>query len=496
MVSVQRGAYNGGNFYITTTLPYVNADPHIGFAMEIVQADIIARYQRMLGREVFFNTGTDEHGQKISDAAKEAGTLPQTYVDGYAEQFSILKNKDRGLNVSWTNFIRTSSPEHKAAAQEFWRRCLDAGDIYKKKYQTKYCVGCELEKTDSELEGGKCSIHPNLSIQLIDEENYFFRFSKYQDPLRALYESRMDFVVPDFRFNEIKSFVSRGLQDFSISRLKSKMSWGVPVPDDSEQVIYVWFDALVSYISTLGWPHDIDNFKKWWVETGGVVQFAGKDQIRMQAAMWQAMLMSAQSASPEKELIASKQIVIHGFITSGGQKMSKSLGNVINPFDLVKEYGTDAVRYFLAREVSFFEDSDVTVERFKEAYNANLANGLGNLVSRILKMRSNYHVDVVIEKSEPSEVYTNAFLDLDPKKAADFVWEEIGNLDRLIAEREPFKKIKTDEVAAKKDIAMMVVKLYEIGVLLTPFLPATSEKILSLVQENKAPETPLFPRKE
>src|SRR3989339_1348713 len=232
------------NFYITTTLPYVNADPHIGFALEIIQADAVARYQRLLGKEVIFNTGTDEHGLKIYRKALETKEDPLDYCNRYAARFDALKQV---LNLSYTNFIRTTDIPHMAAAQEFWRLCQNNGDIYKKNYKVKYCVGCELEKTDSELVDGKCAIHPNLSLEIIEEENYFFRFSRYQEKLLALYEARPDFVVPDFRFNEIKAFVERGLEDFSISRLKSKMSWGVPVPDDPKHVMFVWFDALVSY---------------------------------------------------------------------------------------------------------------------------------------------------------------------------------------------------------------------------------------------------------
>ena len=314
--------------YLTTTLPYVNADPHIGFALEIVHADAYARYRRLSGDEVFFNTGTDEHGVKIYRQALAAKKDPQAFTDEYAAKFDRLKE---GLNLSYDNFIRTTDPKHKAAAQEFWKRCEAAGDIYKKAYKIKYCVGCELEKTDSELVDGRCPIHPNLELEIIDEENYFFRFSKYAPFLLKLYEERSDFVLPDFRFNEIQKFVERGLEDFSISRLKEKMPWGVPVPGDDSQVMYVWFDALVNYISAIGWPSDEETFNSWWP----VTQFAGKDQIRQQAAMWQAMLKSA-GLSP------SKQIIIHGFITSGGAKMSKSLGNVINPFSIVDEYGTDA----------------------------------------------------------------------------------------------------------------------------------------------------------
>ncbi|MFC1721155.1 methionine--tRNA ligase, partial [Patescibacteria group bacterium] len=360
------------NFYLTTTLPYVNADPHIGFALEIVHADIIARYRRLLGEEVFFNFGTDEHGQKVYQEALKAGKTPQEYVDGYAAKFDELK---KALNLSYNNFIRTTDPCHIAAAQEFWKKCDANGDIYKKQYKAKYCVGCELEKTDSELVDGCCPLHPGKELEIREEENYFFKFSKYQDKLLELYKSNPDFVLPDFRFNEIKRFVEGGLQDFSISRLKDKMPWGVPVPGDDEHVMYVWFDALVNYVSAIGWPDDMEKFEKWWP----VVQVAGKDNLRQQSAMWQAMLMSV-------DLPTSKQVVIHGFVTSDGKKMSKSVGNVINPFDIVNEYGTDALRYYIAREFSPFEDSDITMEKFNVAYNANLANGIGNLASRIMKM--------------------------------------------------------------------------------------------------------------
>ena len=242
-------------FYITTTLPYVNADPHIGFAFELVSADIIARYKKLQGHEVFFNTGTDEHGVKVYRKAMEEGKEPQSYVDEYAEKYRALIT---ALGISSDiHFIRTTDQVHKKAAQELWRRCAAAGDIYKKKYKIKYCVGCELEKTESELQNSRCPVHPNLELEIRDEENYFFRLSKYQERLLTLYGEQGDFVVPAFRLNEIRALIKeKGLEDFSISRLKSKMPWGVPVPDDETQVMYVWFDALVSYISTLGWPAD------------------------------------------------------------------------------------------------------------------------------------------------------------------------------------------------------------------------------------------------
>src|SRR3989338_312621 len=363
-------------FYLTTTLPYVNADPHIGFALEIVQADALVRYRRLLGDEVIFNTGTDEHGQKIYTQALEAKKDVKAYCDEYAARFDGLKAT---LNLTYTRFIRTTDEHHVEAAQEFWRRCDKAGDIYKKTYQVKYCVGCELEKTDSELVEGRCPVHPKMTLELIDEENYFFRWSKYQQVLLDHYEKHPDFVVPDNRLLEIKNFVAGGLQDFSISRLASKMPWGIPVPGDESQVMYVWFDALVNYISTLGWPKDETNFKAFWPG----VQVAGKDNLRQQSAMWQGMLLSAG-------LPMSKQIFIHGFITAEGQKMSKSLGNVVNPYDLVAQYGTDAVRYFLLGGLPSYEDGDFSKKHFEETYTAKLVNGVGNLAARTATMLEKY----------------------------------------------------------------------------------------------------------
>ncbi|MFA5987765.1 MAG: methionine--tRNA ligase, partial [Candidatus Paceibacterota bacterium] len=288
--------------YLTTTLPYVNAEPHIGFALEIIQADAVARYFSLRGDEVFFNFGTDEHGQKIYEKAIEQKKDPQAYVDEYAAKFDKLKE---ALNLSYNNFIRTTDAHHVMAAKEFWKKCDAAGDIYKKNYKIKYCVGCELEKTESELIDGKCPIHPSKELEIREEENYFFRFSKYQKALLDLYAKTPNFVLPESRFNEIRKFVEGGLEDFSISRLKSKMPWGVPVPGDDDHVMYVWFDALVNYISAIGWPDETDKFNAWWP----VIQFAGKDNLRQQSAMWQAMLMSAG-------IVPSRQIMIHGFIIS------------------------------------------------------------------------------------------------------------------------------------------------------------------------------------
>ena len=470
-------------FYITTTLPYVNADPHMGHALEFVHADIIARHQKLLGKDVFFNTGTDEHGIKIYKKAEEIGVSTKDYVDTYASRFKELLKE---LNISEDNFIRTTDRGHKESAQAFWKKCEEAGDIYKKNYKSKYCVGCELEKTDSELVDNKCPLHPNLEIEIIEEENYFFKFSNYQKKLLKLYEDNPNFVLSRARLNEIRAFVERGLQDFSISRLKEKMPWGVTVPGDEAHIIYVWFDALVNYISAIGWPDNIDKFEKWW--SGMTVQIAGKDNLRQQSAMWQAMLMSAG-------LPPTKTILIHGFINIGGQKMSKSLGNVIDPREIIKEYGADALRYFLSREVNTFEDSDMTMERFKEAYNANLANGLGNLVSRVMKMGNTYNVQAN-KDSLLKHSYAGKFLEnFEIQKAADEIWEQVGDLDSFVQKEEPFKKIKTDPEKAKKDTQYLLNEVYKIGYELQPFMPETAKKIMDVVTKNKMPE-PLFKRAE
>lgn len=476
-------------FYITTTLPYVNAEPHVGFAMELIRADIVARAKKLQGFEVFFNTGTDEHGQKLWVASQEAGEDVKSYVDRYAESFKKLKPL-LGISEDIV-FIRTTDTKHEKAAQAFWNRCNENGFIYKKNYKIKYCIGCELEKTDSELnEEGKCPIHPNKDIELRDEENYFFKFSEFQKPLLNFYESHPTFVVPDFRFNEIKAFVQRGLEDFSISRVASKMPWGVPVPGDETQVMYVWFDALVNYISTLGWPSDTELFSKFWTGENNI-QYCGKDNLRQQSAMWQAMLMAAH-------LPNSHKIVINGFFTgAGGIKMSKSLGNVVSPEELVREYGTEALRYFVVGEVSMFEDSPFTKEAFLDAYNAKLANGIGNLTSRIMKMAETYLEESVnvSMKSVDEPLFWNAINNFELHSAMKMIFDKVSTLDTLIQQKEPFKLIKTEPEVAKGLLRDLVLGLYEVGSMLEPFLPETSKKIKELIEKNQSPETPLFLRK-
>lgn len=478
------------SFYITTTTPYVNADPHIGFALEILQADAIARYKRLCGFDVCFNWGTDEHGLKIYKKALEQHQDPKAYCDAFAPRFKQLITI---LNLSSTNFIRTTDDYHVAAAQEFWKRCDRAGDIYQKNYRSKYCVGCELEKTDSELAGGRCPTHPTLDLEIIEEVNYFFRFSKYQKKLLAFYENNPEFVIPKSRYNELLSFVKGGLEDFSISRLKKKMPWGVPVPNDPDQVMYVWFDALVNYISTIGWPTDEKKFINWWP----VVQIAGKDNLRQQCAIWQAMLMSAG-------LPNSKQVFIHGFITSEGQRMSKSIGNVVNPVDLVNKYGVDAVRYYLLREIPPYDDGDYSDRRFRELYNADLANGLGNLVARVGKLAEGLSFQLSAARLAGATAkrvsyqqvnigtYKKALEEYRFNDALTFVWEQVKAADKHIDENEPWRLTGN---ALHTVLEQSINQIVEIATLLLPFLPDTAEKILTQFSTQPVQsQPPLFPR--
>ena len=467
--------------YLTTTLPYVNADPHLGHALEFIEADFLARALRAQGGEVFFNIGTDEHGAKVERKAKEEGKDPQVYVDEYAKRFKAFADQ---LDISYDSFIRTTDTAHIAAAQAFWKKCAAAGDIYKAAYEVKYCIGCELEKTDSELVQGRCPLHPNLDIEIREEENYYFRFSKYQEALLAHYAAQKDFVMPEERMRELTSFVAAGLKDFSISRRKEKLAWGVPVPGDEEHVMYVWFDALVNYVSAIGWPTDESRFVKWWP----VTQLAGKDNLRQQAAMWQAMLLSAG-------LPLSRSIFIHGFITSGGQKMSKSLGNVINPLELVEKYGVDAVRYVLLRHVSHTEDSDLTRDAIHEHYTAHLTNGLGNLVARVMTL-AEAHLPHPIALADTDRGTEQTFLERIEQfrfnEAMDFVFAKVSAADVFMTEHMPYKKIKSDDVAeqesARADIAYLVRQLASIAAHLASAMPHTAAIIAEAVRTNKKPE--------
>lgn len=473
-------------FYITTTLPYVNAAPHVGFASEIVLADARARFARAVGQDVVFNTGTDEHGAKIWEKAQEEGRDVQEYVDAYAKTFDELKTL---LHLSYTNFVRTTDPGHKEAAQEIWKRVDANGFIYKKQYKIKYCIGCELEKTDSDLDHGECPMHPGKKLHMSDEENYFFKFSAFSETLLRHYKEHPTFVYPRKRFNEIESFVARGLQDFSISRLKEKMPWGIPVPGDDTQVMYVWFDALTNYISTLGWPQDMAHFERYWgtVEAPNAIQIAGKDNLRQQSAMWQAMLLAA-------DLPLSKQIFINGFISVDGAKMSKSIGNVIAPSEMVERYGVDGTRYLLLSKSNFGEDSDISWEKMDATYNADLANGLGNLASRIITLAEDLAYDVPtvdLEKSLHSDVDV-----FEMKKALKKIWQIVDRANKLMEEKQPWTLKKKEDAVAQAEFRELMERflqdLHMIAVLIAPFLPETSEKILQQLTTRK--KTILFKR--
>lgn len=469
------------NRYLTTTLPYVNSDPHIGFALELVQADALVRFWKSQGDEVFFNTGTDEHGQKIWEAAEKAGDDVKVYADRYANEFKKLTP---ALGISEDiHFIRTTDAHHVAAAQEMWKRCSEKGDIEMRSYTGLYCVGCEAYKTEREIENGHCIIHPNLELKETTEKNYFFKLSNYKKDLEA-YLGREDSVVPSWRREEALAIV-RELEDISISREKEKLSWGIPVPGDDAQVMYVWFEALVNYISTLGWPDEKGDFKKFWLE-GETLQMAGKDQVRFQSVIFQGMLMSAGIKN-------TGQVFYHGFINSGGQKMSKSLGNVISPYDLVKKYGTEATRYLLLRHVHSTEDTDVTWERLDEWYTAGLVNGIGNLVARTMKLAETNLEGGGVEVVSDRFKLNGTLEKFQFNQALDLVWEWIQILDNKIATEQPYKMLKDNPEAGKKVLKECVEDLYVVAFSLKSFMPETSKKILDAVRENKKPEN-LFPR--
>jgi methionyl-tRNA synthetase len=513
-------------FYITTSVAYANAAPHMGHAYEAFLVDCIARYKRLRGVETFFLTGTDEHGDKIIRGAKEKGLGLQAFVDENVEKF---KDLFEALDISYDFFIRTTDKKvHWPGVQTLWGELLAAGDVYKDKYSGLYCVGCEAFITDKDLEDGKCPNH-GVAPEKIEEENYFFRLSKYTDILKEKIKSDEFKIFPISRKNEILALLEAGLRDVSISRPEGGIPWGVPVPNEKGHMMYVWFEALVNYISALGYGRDDNaNFEKFWPAD---VHLIGKDIIRFHTALWPAMLLSAKLPLPKK-------IVVHGFITSGGKKMSKTLGNVVDPKDVVLEFGSEALRYYLAREVTPTEDGDFTMEKFLEAYNANLANGLGNLTSRVLVMAQQYFngevlrgsgTDVPLKKkletvSEVEEIegfsiphivqntllpkYFEYMDNLVINKAADVVWELIGTLDGYITDYEPFKLIKEDKKRTENIIWNLLYGLVFVSKMLEPFMPKTAKEInvllggISFDDKNepmlfniKVPESQMFARK-
>lgn len=466
-------------FYITTAIPYVNAKPHIGHALEFVQADVVARYRKLIGDDVCFLSGSDENAIKNVQAAEEAGKPIQKFIDDNAKLFEQLARK---LNVNFDVFQKGSAKDHHRASQKLWELCKD--DIYKKEYKGLYCVGCELFYSKEELnEKGECFEHPGKKLEEVSEENYFFKLSKYQEEIKKLVKSDEIKIVPENRKHEVLSFVEKGLEDISISRSKVRArNWGVPVPEDPDQIMYVWFDALNIYQSGVGFGSNNKLYDKWWPADIHVI---GKGILRFHAVYWPAFLLSAKLKLP-------KTIFVHEYIIIEGQKMSKSLGNVIDPVSIIEKYGADPLRFYLLKHVSPFADGDFSEKKFIEAYNSDLANGLGNLVARVAKLCEKLGLNVENKKTELDLNVSNFLKEFKFNDALNFLWEEITKADKQINESKLWELPQSEAEPILKDIVRQI-RLVAFN--LKPFLPETSEKI---EEQFKGPKIksghPLFPR--
>lgn len=474
-------------YYITTSIPYINGVPHLGHTLEYIQADVLARYARKNGDEVIFATGTDEHGGKIAEKAKELGMSPETYADKMTAPFKELLTK---LEISNDRFIRTTDKEHLVGAQLIWQALKK--DIYKSQYIGWYCTGDEAFFSEAEVKtyGGICPNH-NRPFEKLEEDNYFFSLSKYGPAIAEAIKSSKFNVVPETRRNEILSLIESGLEDISISRPKDKISWGIEVPGDKTQVMYVWFEALMNYITVLGYPNSND-FKDFWPAN---VQVIGKDIIRFHAAIWPAMLMGLGLDLP-------KNLYVHGFINVEGQKMGKSLGNAIDPIDIIANYGADPLRYFLLRHIPSFGDGDFSLSTLFSSYNNELANELGNVVSRTLAMVDQY-LDGSITKLPPPEhdetAYIRAIEEFRFDKALEVVYEQIKGLNQYIDQEKPWLIAKSgDKEHLSEVLAYQVGNILQIAGLLEPFMPSTAKKIQDAFEGGKTHKmaTTLFPRKD
>lgn len=469
-------------YYITAAIPYVNAKPHIGHALEFVQTDTIARYHKLLGEEVVSLSGGDENALKNVQAAEAAGIPVQEFVDGNNKLFHELTKK---LNCDFTIWQKGSDKEHHfPSSQKLWKLCERAGDIYKEKYEGLYCVGCETFYSPDELnENGECFEHPGKPLQKVSEENYFFKLSKYQEQLIKLISSDEIKIYPKTRKNEVLSFLKQPLQDISISRSNERAkNWGVPVPGDDSQRIYVWFDALNIYQSGIGFGWDDEKYKKYWPAGLHVI---GKGIIRFHAVYWPAFLLSAKLKLP-------KAIFVHDYFTVNGQKMSKTLGNVIDPNDLIEKYGADAVRYYFLAKFNPFSDGDFSEEKFKDVYNADLANGLGNLVARVAKLVE--LSDASPRKSDIKSVdklVTKPFEQFRFDWALEEIWKKIKILDTKVNTEKFWENPKTKTVS----LVEVVEGIRQIAFDLKPFLPKTAKRIEKQFSGTKIiSEVPLFPR--
>ena len=463
--------------YYTTAIAYVNADPHIGFALELLFTDVMARYQRLCGNETRFLTGTDEHGQKIYKTARDAGQTAESFADEKSAKYSELADL---WNISNDDFIRTTEKRHMDGAQKFWQASMANGDIYKKTYSGLYCVGCEAFKTEKDLVDGKCPDHKR-EPELLQEENYFFKLSKYQKQLETLFEQRKDFVYPESRYNEMYNILKSGMEDISVSRAQEKLPWGIPVPGDDTQVMYVWFDALTNYITALGYGSDNDElFQKFWPATHVI----GKEINRFHSLLWPAMLMSAGVELP-------KQIAVHGWMTVDGQKMSKTIGNVINPTELTSQHPLETVRFFLMREIPFDNDGDFSNTKFTERYTADLANGLGNFTSRVITMIEKYsdnHIPAVTAIDQPlidfltKEIWPayNGYMEgWKFNHALETAWKFITHCDQIISDKKPWSAAKEGKQEEVNNLLYHLCEsLRHIAVMIYPVMPETAEKII------------------